>query len=201
MKITNENFKIYLRICTVFALITVIGVFIVPGCLWAEGTRKPPDSNRMEPGYAPTPFSAAEIHAACPRGRTIVFQVETFEKPLLFQTLTFGTETSDGANFESVVTGADGKPIGKRQAGMATWTELQSHASFPEAQTVITSTKFTTSLGTFDCWLYTIKPEKGGKGSEKRYRFAKSMPGPPVCFDETLDGRVIYRMTMLKSEK
>jgi len=168
------------------------------GLLAGTGPEKPPAVNRMQPDHAPTPFSAEVIRSACPKGRKIVFQVEIFGQPLVYRTTTFGTPSGDGTVMESVTKGADGKQIGKRQMVIAKWKELQAHASFPENQTEIRSETYAAPAGTFDCWFYTVKETSGGKTHVKRFWFAKSLPGPPVCYEEEEEGRVVYRLKMLK---
>jgi hypothetical protein len=183
----------------VFIGITALFVFFTTSELTGVETRKPAKTNRMEPGYAPTPFSAEEIRSGCPKGRKIVFQVEMFGKPLIFRTTEFVSVNQEGTVMETVTKGSDGKHIGKRQMVIAKWKELQAHASFPEARTEIRVEKYTTPAGTFDCWLYTVKESKDGKANVKRLWFALSLPGPPVCYEETANGRLTYRLIMLKT--
>jgi hypothetical protein len=194
----TKKYGNYFILCLMFVSVAVM--LSVPLRSAAESTQKPPDANRMEPDSAPTPFSAEEIRANCQRGRTIVFQLETFGKPLLFKTMTFGTESKDGTVIENVTTGVDGKVIGKKEYVIAKWTELQAHGSFSQAQTEIKTEQYTTPAGTFDCWLYIVKTDKDHKGEERCW-FAKSMPGPPICFEQSEDGQTVFRVTMLKSTK
>lgn len=84
----------------------------VPGQAALPGADKPPESNRMQPDHAPTPFSAAEIREGCPRKRKIVFQIETFGQTVMFQSLTFLTVEEKEVVFEAVNTGSDGKQMG-----------------------------------------------------------------------------------------
>jgi len=196
----DKNYGINLP-TVLFALIgiVVLCVFWASGELSAVETRKPAEANRMESGHAPTPFSAGEIRSGCPEGRKIVFQVEMFGKPLIFRTTRFVSADKEGTVMETVTTGADGKPIGKRQMVIARWKDLQAHASFPGDRTEIRTEKYTTPAGTFDCWLYTVKETTAGKTNAKRLWFAFSLPGPPVCYEETVDGQLTYRLVMLKT--
>ncbi len=182
-------------------IITITFVFGGTFLFSTENNQRPPDSNRMEKGFAPTPYSANEIKLNCPQGRVIVFQVETSGKPLFFQTMKFGTESQDGTVVESTITDAAGNIVGQKQFIVSKWTELQAHASFPEDRTRIETQEFTTPLGTFDCWLYTISSETNAVKSEKRFWFAKILPGPPICYEEKTSDVVTYRLTMLKSTK
>jgi hypothetical protein len=179
------------------AIIALLVVF--PGQGLVADSNLPPESNRMEPDHAPTPFSAEQIRKGCPRNRKIVFQVEAFEQPLVFQTLTFVSVYEGKVVFEAVTTGTDGKRIGSRRMTTGTWKDLQSHASFPQAQTKIQKESYTVPAGTFDCWRYEVTRPKDGKTNTRRYWFAIKLPGPPICFEESVDGKVIYKLTMLKT--
>ena len=194
MKLKHFNTNLLAVLLLVFVLLMVF-----PGQVMPADANKPPEANRMKPDHAPTPFSAKEIYAGCPRGREIVFQVETFGQPVIFQALTFVTVHEDKVVFESVTTGMDGKQQGPRRVTTGTWKDLQEHASFPEKQTTIQKESFTVPAGTFDCWRYEVTLGKDGKTNVQRYWFAINLPGPPICFEETVDGRVAYKMTMLKT--
>jgi len=193
-----KNLPIRTVLLSIF-IIAAFFVFIVPGQLAGAGPGKPPEANRMKPGHAPTPFSAEEIRSGCPRDRKIVFQVEVSGQPVLYRTTIFVTVNPDDTVLETVTTGTDGKKVGKKQMMTAKWKDLQAHASFPEKQTEIRSENYTTPAGIFDCWLYVVTTQKNGKRNVQCYWFAKSLPGPPICVEETADGRLAYRLTMLKT--
>lgn len=193
-----KNLPIRTVLLSIF-IIAAFFVFIVPGQSTGAEPGKPPGANRMKPGHAPTPFSAEEIRSGCPRDRKIVFQVEVSGQPVLYRTTTFVTVNPDDTVLETVTTGTDGKKVGKKQMMTAKWKDLQAHASFPEKQTEIRPENYTTPAGTFDCWLYVVTLQKSGKKNVQHYWFAKSLPGPPICVEETVDGRLAYRLTMLKT--
>ena len=194
--------RTYIRtnLLAVCVVIVVILVFF-PGTAAGAKDQAPPDSNRMKPDHAPTPFSAEQIRAGSPRGRKIVYQVETFGQQVVYQTMTFVTVSETEAVVESVTTGMDGKRIGSKRMSTGKWEDFQAHASFPAAQTVITKESFTVPAGTFDCWRYDVTLSKEGKTNVQKYWFAVDVPGPPVCFEESADGKLIFKMTMLKNGK
>ena len=194
MKVKHFNTNLLAVLLLAFVLLMVF-----PGVPVPADSNKPPGTNRMKPDHAPTPFSAEEIYKGCPRGRKIVYQVETFGQPVSFQTLEFVTVHEDKVVYESVTKGMDGKQQGPRRMTTGTWKDLQAHASFPGKQTTIKKESFTVPAGTFDCWRYEVTLEKGGKTSVQRYWFAVNLPGPPVCVEETVDNRVVFKMTMLKT--
>jgi len=167
----------------------------------SSATNLPPESNRMQAGYAPTPYSAEQIRDASPKGRKIVFQVEMWGKPMLFRTMTFITSKPTEMAVENDTTGLDGKRVGTKQIIVGSWTDLQSHASFPSENTLITTATITVPAGSFDCWLYEVSTTKDGKSSVQKYWFAKNLPGPPVCLEESAQDKLVYKMVLLKNEK
>lgn len=159
----------------------------------------PPAANRMKPDHAPTPFSAEEIHQGCPDGRTTRYRIEAHNRPVMYQVSIFLNGTAEGTAFRAWQENEQGQPVGGPMESKATWEELQAHASFPAADTRITTEIFTTPAGTYDCWLYEVTAEKDNQRQVSRFWFARSLPGPPVCFEKTVDGQMVYRMTMLRA--
>jgi hypothetical protein len=52
----------------------------------------------------------------------------------------------------------------------------------------------------FECWLYVVSSEKEGKKDVKRFWFAKTLPGPPICYEQTVDGTLTFRMTLVENK-
>ena len=147
-----------------------------PACASSAPSAPPPDSNRMQPGHAPTPFNAKQLRDACPPGRVDVFLIESSSRPPARQVTRFLNRTPTGAVFESSMLTAEGQPLGATVRARATWEDLQEHASFPAASTVMTEDDVRVPAGSFDCWVYSVTT-----GSDvQRLYFAKNLPGPPV---------------------
>jgi hypothetical protein len=146
----------------------------------------------MRPDHAPTPFSAAEIRAGCPAGRTSVYLIHVPLSQPVYQTLRFLGGDAGHAELELVTEGE--KPSRTR----APWTELQSHASFPAAATGITRETVRTPAGRFDCWLYTVRTSQNGKIRVTRLYFARDLPGPPVRRTVEIDGQSVHTMTLVE---
>ncbi len=163
-----------------------------------DGSQLPPAANRMKPDHAPTPFSAAEIRDANKPGTRIKFRIEVPGKPLTYMHFFFIEGDEKNSRLTSFNTDKDGKLMGKKETAVSTWKELQAHASFPEAETKITGKAFKGPMGVLECYFYTVTTEKEGKKTVKRLWFAKSLPGPPVYFEQSVDGEVIFHMVMLK---
>ncbi len=155
----------------------------------------------MKPDHAPTPFSAAEIRDGCPDGRSTKYRIETAGKPVTYQVTTFINGDRESGGFQSATMDAEGKQVGKPQTARAKWSQLQAHASFPEAATRISSESYTTPAGTFDCWLYVVTGEKEGKKDVQSFWFAKSLPGPPIRFLQTVDGKQVFLMTLVENRR
>jgi hypothetical protein len=157
----------------------------------------PRESNRMQAGHAPTPFSADKIRAACPDGTWIRFKMESPGAPDAYLVFRFLTGGPEAVTVVSSLFDADdnltGEPAAKRQK----WTDLQSHASFPEVRTRIDPAAFDTPAGRLDGWLYTVSGTKEGRPVLTRYAFARDLPGPPALLEEYTDGNLTLKMVMV----
>lgn len=138
----------------------------------------------LAPDHAPTPFTAAQIRAACRPGRTLVVRLDG-ETPSAWTTR-YLTCDDEGATFERTTDG------GEPEQGRATWLELQEHASFPLAQTTIDTERIETPLGELDCLRYTVRDDE----VEKVLWFATSMPGMPVRMVTRRAGRVVSTLVV-----
>jgi hypothetical protein len=163
-------------------------------------TEMPSADNRLEPGHAPTPFSAEEIRAACPPGRRNVFRLEVPDEPVVVRTICFTGGDGNGAEFVVARSNADGEPIGEPQEATSGWRDFQGHASFPEAATAITTERIEIPAGAFDCWLYTVADETHGAPALLRFWFARDLPGPPVRMTHEIDGKLALTSTLIEYE-
>lgn len=156
----------------------------------------PPDANRTRPDHLPTPFSAAEIRAGCPLGRSIQVRSETPGGEPTFRRIRFVEVDADGAVQEFQSTDAEGRPIGEPTHGRASWLELQQHASQPASATVIDEVELASPLGTEACWRYTVV----GDDERVTFWFAKSRAGMPVQVERHAGGGLVGRSVVIADE-
>jgi len=156
----------------------------------------PPASNRMGEGLLPTPYSAEEIRATCEPGRTMVFRLEAVGQAIAHQVFRFTHDEGGASVFEAWQENGGREPISEVSVGTPDWTELQGHASFVAERTTVEPAEATTPLGTFSCWLYTVRDEE--KGEVQRFWFATEHPGPPVLVEREVGGEIRSRMTMIE---
>ena len=154
----------------------------------------PPETNRISPDRAPTPFSAAEIAAACAPGRVNVYRIEEAGSPPVVMRWEFVDGDAGSGESRYQTFGEDGTPLGDPQTARARWTDLQGHASYPEALTTITHDVVEVPGGRFDCWRYTI--DDGDEQTEAWC--AGDLPGPPVLKIHRDADRELSRMTLLE---
>lgn len=95
------------------------------------------DPHVLGPGTAPTPFTADEIRAGCPDGRTITLLVEPAGGPAWQRVNRFVAPDADGATLQRWRIGPDGERVGEIEEARTTWLQLQGHASFPESLVTI----------------------------------------------------------------
>src|SRR3954469_10854461 len=106
------------------------------------------DPHVLAPGTAPTPFTADEIRAGCPDGRTITLLVEPADGPSWRRVNRFVDPDDDGATLQRWRIGRDGAPEGDVETEVTTWLALQGHASFPASIVTITPETLELPIGT-----------------------------------------------------
>ena len=149
-------------------------------------------THQLRPDHQPTPFTADEIRAASPAGKTITLRVETAGEPAYTMVSRIVAADADGADREYCRIADDGTP-GPVRASRSTWLELQSHASFAAAAAVVETDLLDTPLGRLDCLRYTVT-----HGAEvDTFWFARELPGMPVRIVRTRDGLVTETVTMV----
>ena len=156
----------------------------------------PPDANRIRPDHLPTPFSATDIRAGCPRGRTIQVQSEESGGEPTFRRIRFVEVDTDGAVQEFQSTDATGLPIGEPTRHRSSWLDLQQHASQPASATVIDEVELTLPFGTEACWRYTVS----GRDECVTFWFAKGRAGMPVQFERQVGGELVSRSVVIADE-
>lgn len=147
------------------------------------------DSKVLGPDLAPTPFTAAEIRAGCPAGRTIELLVTSAGEPPYRRVNRFVACDETGATIER---GRAGGPV---ESQRVTWAQLQAHAAFPTAVTTIEPEKIEIPLGTLDCLRYTVRD-----GDDVTvFWFAPAYPGMPVRISSEENGQVVSTTVMVTS--
>jgi hypothetical protein len=154
------------------------------------------DPHVLGPGLLPTPFSADEIRAGCPEGRTIRMRVEADGRFVGFRVNVFSRPDAEGATLESRQLDEDGNPAGAPRASRVTWRELQGHAAFEADRTSVESEVLDSPLGRLDCRHYTVtEPD----GTVDDFWFAMSAPGMPIRYRSTAGGRVTSEVTVIEN--
>ena len=88
------------------------------------------DPHVLAPGRAPTPFTADEIRAGCPTGRTIRLRVDVVGETAFHRVSRFVECDQAGATMEHSRLSLDGSPLAEPEVDRVTWRDLQAHASF-----------------------------------------------------------------------
>jgi hypothetical protein len=158
---------------------------------------RPPDANRVHhPDHLPTPFSAADIRAGCPVGRTIQLQSEAPGGELTYLQIRFVEVDADGAVQEFQSTDREGLPVGEPTLRRSSWLDLQHHASQPASATVLDEVALELPFGREACWRYTVSADDGSFA----YWFAKVRAGMPVQVEERVGGELVGRSVVFSDE-
>lgn len=166
---------------------------LVAGLGYVGHMSLPPDANRIQPEHLPTPFSAADIRAGCPFGRTIQLQSEAPGGELTFLRIRFVEVDADGAVQEFQSTDREGRPIGEPTLRHSSWLDLQHHASQPASATVIDEIDLELPFGTEACWRYTVSTHDGSF----TFWFAKGRAGMPVQVEKREGGELVSRSVVI----
>ena len=153
------------------------------------------DPHALEPGHHPTPFTAAEIRAACRLGRTVRQVIEVEGEPPTSRVQEFVEVDDEGATRLVYAVAPDGTRSGATRS-RATWLDLQHHASMPIDTTTIDEVVLDSPMGPLDCLRYT---RRDGDATDV-FWFARAMPGMPVRTERVEGGRVVERVTVLANE-
>ena len=149
----------------------------------------PPDENRTQPDHLPTPFSAADIRAGCPVGRTIRLRSEATARRADLPPDPLRDVDAEYAVQEFQSTDAGGRPIGEPTLRRSSWLDLQRHASQPASATVIDEVDLDLPFGTEACWRYTVSTGDGPAA----FWFSKRRAGMPVQVEKRVGGELVSR--------
>ena len=145
------------------------------------------------PTNAPTPFTAEEIRAGCPDGRTITLLVEPAGGAPFRRVNRYRDGDAEGVTVERWTLGPDGERVGEVEATRSTWLELQAHASFPSAVTTVTRESVTLPFGVVEALRYRV-----GTGAEAAtFWFAMAHPGMPVRYESPSAAGGLDRTTVV----
>jgi hypothetical protein len=153
------------------------------------------DPHQLRPDHLPTPFSANEIRAGCPPGRTIRSLVIRAGSEPSVRVTRFVSGDADGAEHDSWTETPDGVRLTEPARNRSTWLEFQEHASMPAAQTEIAEEDIDIPAGRFACLRYTLRDS----GSVSTFWFARSAPGQPLKFEERADGVLVFSSTAIEN--
>jgi hypothetical protein len=156
----------------------------------------PGDPHVLEPGRAPTPFTADEIRHGCPAGRTIRLRVDVPGETSILRVNRFLDCDASGATMERTRLSLDGDPLGAPEAARVTWRDLQDHASFPADRTTIESERIDTAIGELDCLRYTVRDGS----TEEVFWFARELPGMPIQYLTREAGDVVTTVAVVDNQ-
>jgi hemoglobin len=151
------------------------------------------DPHQLDPDHLPTPFTAVEIRAACPAGRTLRSRHERAGQPAFINVSRYASVDADGCVQEAWHESIDGTRLSVPRRDHATWLALQQHASFPAATTTRTDETIELPAGQFACIRYT----RSELDTVWRFWFARGLPGQPVRFEQQIGDAVVFSAALI----
>jgi hypothetical protein len=168
---------------------------MVQSCDVLDSGRMATDPHQLHPDHLPTPFSADEIRAGCPPGRTVrSLVVEAGSAPYI-QITRFVSGDAAGAEQESWTETPDGVRLTEPKRRRSSWLDFQGHASMPAATTAIVEEEIEIPAGRFACLRYTRRDGD----TINTFWFARSAPGMPLKFEERTAGELVYSSTAIEN--
>lgn len=147
-------------------------------------------------GHVAPPFTAADLAAGLPVGTELKLRVVAAGEPTVVQHWIWTESDAEGCTIRGLLLAEDGQTVLTDSAGRSSWAELETHAHFPAALTTMSESSIEVEAGTFDTWRFDV--QAAGPGDPvKVYHFARTLPGPPVLMEHTLDGEVVLRMELV----
>ena len=153
------------------------------------------DAHQFRTGDHPTPFSADEIRAGCPPGRTVRALVVRAGAEPHVRVTRFASCDAEGADGEYWTESPDGVRLSEPEQERSTWSEFQGHASMPAATTEIAEETIDIPAGRFDCLRYTRRDDDG---TVSTFWFARSVPGMPMKFEVRAGGELVFSSTAIE---
>lgn len=145
----------------------------------------------------PAPFPATMIRHAAFEGKQMLYHIEARGETPYLRLTTYLEVYDTHVVFEFENLDAEGNLIDEAVEGTATWEELEGHATYPKSMTTVSQMPLDVVAGSFDCWLYEVKiVSEDGPGMIRAY-FAKERPGPPIRFEQSVDGELTYLMELV----
>jgi hypothetical protein len=149
------------------------------------------------PAQLPAPFDAAALQAGLPVGTVLDYRLTLAGLTPSQERWEIVAATDAGVTIRTTALDAGGAPIGPGSEEPHTWTELESHATFPADFTVVRESELLTPMGALPVLIYVVEPP-GDEAKADIFYFAPSMPGPPVKMETEADGAIVFTMEMTR---
>lgn len=192
------------RLMFVVTLIAACGGRVAPESTNGASAAGPPETaapagtGAAEPRLAPRPFTAEQIRKAMPAGTEIRYRIEEQGRPPVLVHSRVTAADAASMTMESRVLAEDGSLLAEEPPRTTKWVDLLEHANFPADRTVQSRGTVEVPAGKFETLDYVVT--ETAKGTVSTFRFAPSLPGPPVSLEVKKDGTVVQRMVLLSRQ-
>ena len=151
-----------------------------------------------EPAHLPTPYTADQLRRSLRVGSHTLSRIEREGAPTRIQRTTVVAADDHGCRLEAETWDEGDFSSIQGAAFEASWSELRDHARFPAASAERSREVREFCGREWDCWRYTVRRADGG---ERSMWFPLESPGSPALFEQTADGRTVYREVLLATDR
>lgn len=170
----------------------------------ASPSAPPPSPEAPAPAgaSAPLPYTAEQLRAASPVGRTMRYRVAQGGKAAIVS-FRFTAATAEAATIETTTSDEAGTALGAPESATTPWAELAKHAAYPAATTTSEPAEIETPAGRVAATKYVVRQAHAdGRPSVTIAYFTRDLAhaGPPVKLLLEVGGAVVVDMTLLADE-
>jgi hypothetical protein len=152
-------------------------------------------------GFAPQPFSAADIRAAHPVGTFTLYRLERNDGPALLQRTTWTEVDEKGCTMVFESTMEDGSPVGMRTEDSADWQDLRDHAKWPKEAVNFSEDTWEGPAGPIPVWIYETVGKQADARVVETFVFDVTSPGSPIEVTREVAGEQVFRMSLVETNR
>lgn len=153
-----------------------------------------------QPDLLPHPFTAEQLKQGLAEGTTLSFRMKTADAGQGTVTWRITKTTEQRVTIDYTLE-EGGEIPAPPPSETYPWVQLVDHASYPSAFSTRARESVTTSVGTFDAWVYEVRPPEADPPVVERLWFVDELPGPPVKHEVRSEGQLVHQMDLVADSR